>query len=441
MANYLSAPDYNAGIFYGPTSYSTPSYPAGVYLSLSDWGTYQQQFSAIQAAQNAAVAAIAAAGGTGDQAAAAATKAAAAATQTITASLPTSSQPPTLPGATPPPASTSTHAAASTAQSRSQFTAALDAGLFGGGYCDEFPDDPACWSYCDPYDPTCGQGGGYGGGGSSSTTIIEQGLSATDVNGIVNGALSGLWGVLVTSIDAVIVAVISQIQKAVTALGQALQAAYQILSRLGGFILNLLKTIWDDVVKGLVRALQDIRQLLKDLYDDVIKPALAALQQIRQRLLDIYTRLIRPLILIIQRLRQFLAILKLFHIGFATKLDNALADIQRRITQPLFFLLSYVNTVANWLNLILTAGYLLQRPLWLFSLNAYKGSTINLLTNAMTVPVSAADLSAAQAASAPPTPAQASADTLNYLQNDSGPVADYAGMLDPQFQQWLTLGF
>lgn len=441
MANYLSAPDYNAGIFYGPTSQSTPSYPSGVYLSIGDWDNYQVQATAINQASAAAVAAVVAAGGTGDQAVAASAKAAAAANQTIAAGLPTSSQPPTLPGATPPPATTTTTTAAATAAAKSTFTAAIDAGLFGGGYCDQFPDDPSCWSYCDPYDPTCGQGGGGGGGGSSSTTIIEQGLSATDVTGIVNGSLSGLWGILVTAIDAEVAAVVSEIQKAVTALGQALQAAYQILSRLGGFILNLLKTIWDDVVKGLVKALEDIRQLLKDLYNDVIKPALAALQQIRQRLLDIYTRVIRPLILIIQRLRQFLAILKLFHIGFATKLDNALADIQRRITQPLFFLLSYVNTVANWLNLILTATYLIQKPLWMLSLKAYQGSTINLLTNAMTKPVSDADLAAAQAANAPVTAAQSSADVTQYLQTNTGAIADEGAQQTTFFQQILTQGF
>ena len=93
--------------------------------------------------------------------------------------------------------------------------------------------------------------------------------------------------------------------------------------------------------------------------------------------------------------------------AFAQKLDSYLADLEARITKPLFYLLSFVNGVANWINLIVTAGYLLQKGLFLNSLNAYIGEALNLQINAMNAPPSAAAIAAAQQANAVPTAAQA----------------------------------
>jgi hypothetical protein len=103
--------------------------------------------------------------------------------------------------------------------------------------------------------------------------------------------------------------------------------------------------------------------------------------------------------------------------------------------------LSYVNGVANWINLILTVGYLLQKPLWLNSLKAYSGSTLTLQLNAMTTPVDPAALAAANAANAPPTPEQSSADFQTYLQTGGGNNADAIAQNSTLFQQILEQGF
>ncbi|MFZ1009330.1 MAG: hypothetical protein WAN65_20985 [Candidatus Sulfotelmatobacter sp.] len=306
-----------------------------------------------------------------------------------------------------------------------------------GSYCDDFPDDPLCTLFNTQQDP----GNQPIVVGPTSVVIdVTQGISATDVDGIVNGALGDLWDAVVGAVDAVIAEAVGAIQNALTALGNALKAAYAILSRLAGFILNMLKSLWQDVVKGIVAVLQDIKQLLDDLYKDVLAPIVNGIGNIRQALLDVYQRFIRPMLIVLQDLRKLLAILSLFHVSFAQKLDAKLTQLEAKITQPLFYLLSFVNGVANWINLIITAGYLLQKSVFLNSLQAYIGESLHLQINAMNPPPDPARVAATLAANTPPTAAQSAADFSQFISSDTGPVAAAIAVQIPLFDQYLSQG-
>lgn len=310
----------------------------------------------------------------------------------------------------------------------------------GGGY--PFLGGPA--SYCDLYsdDPLCDLWGGGGvtivtGGGStsvSSINVIQEGITSVDVDQIVTGSLSGLWAAAVSVIDAALLAVVQGIQAAITGIGNALKAAWAVLSRLSGFILSFLGTLWQDIVKGIIGALHDLRLLLGDLYNNILKPLAQAMAQVRNWILEQYKRWIRPLLIILQNIRRVLAILKLFHLKFASKLDSVIADVQLRLTQPMFWLLSYVNSIANWVNLIVTANYLLQKPLFLWSLKAYVGESLNMQINAMNPPIDPAALAASQAAGTVRTAAQSNAELTQFLTTRTGPmtntIATYSPVLD-----------
>lgn len=345
--------------------------------------------------------------------------------------------PTTTPTTTPttPPTSTPTFTPQPLPGKENLVATALAAGLTSGtgGYCDLFPDDTFCGGY-----------GNYGGlnppfeGGS--TTIVDTGVTGSDVTNAINSALSGLWAAAVGAIDAVVAGAINGIQKAITALGNSLLSAWQILSRLGGLLLNFLRTLWTAVVKLIVTALQQLQTLIKDLYDRVLKPALQALHSIRQKIIDIYTRVVRPLIIVIQDVRQVLAVLKLFHIGFADKLDKTLADLEQRISAPLLLLLRYTNQVANWINLISTAGYLLQKPIFMGSLNAYKGSTFNLLANSVNKTPSPAAAAALQTAGTIPPAQQTASDFAQYAASGSGAMADSINAQIAAFKSYTSQG-
>jgi hypothetical protein len=304
-----------------------------------------------------------------------------------------------------------------------------------GSYCDDFPDDPLCDIW--------GGGGGivFGGGSTGSVyqpVIIQEGLNATDVHGIVDGALDTVWSAVVGAIDSIVLVAIAAIQDALTALGNAIKAAFAMLSRLGGFILNAITAMLRGLLSSILQVLQDIRNILKKLATDVLLPLAKGIIAARDRLIKIYQQLIRPLLIWMQDVRRVLNILAIFHVPFAQKLDGKLADLERRLTAPLLLLLRYTNQVANWMNLITTAGYLLQKPMWLWSLNAYKGESINLLANAMNTPATAAVKAQASAPFTLGDATQSKAQLTTYLQTGTGDFAVPIAQASATFDQFIA---
>jgi hypothetical protein len=287
-------------------------------------------------------------------------------------------------------------------------------------YCSQYPFDPICSTWYN------GVGGiGYSGGAGGVTAVVVNQPSSVnaDVSGVVNTALGGLWAATQQATDTAFSAFDNEVNTALTSIGNALSAAWNGLAAFGGMILTLLGSLWKSILKGLIAAVQEIKKLLGDLMDNVITPALQGLAKARQWLMDFYRNWIRPVLLVLQWLRLMLTILRAFGVKFAGKLDTALTDIQSRITGPLFYLLTYVNGVANMINLIITANYLIQKPIWLWSFSAYAGESINLQMNAMNQPLSDAG-KAAIAASGPPQPATQSISDFNvYLTAGTGAIA------------------
>lgn len=311
-------------------------------------------------------------------------------------------------------------------------------------YCSAFPTDPACWN-------SFSGGGSDDGGGNFPapisvfvepvTVIINQnGLTLADVASRISGALSTAAVAIATAVDSVVATAIRGIQAALNAIGNELMSVFHLLSRLAGYILQFLKGLLLDVVHGIVAALSAIGRMLKDVFAHGIMPALQALQKLRNYLMQIYQRFLRPLLVVIQDIRKVLAILRAFHVGFATKLDNALADIQSKISTPLLYLLRYTNAIANYINLILDARLLLQKPLFLASLNAYKGSSINLLINSMNPTPDPAAIAALQASTPQLTPAQATDQMNQLLQSNSGPLAAPVAQQVTAFQSYIGQG-
>lgn len=348
---------------------------------------------------------------------------------------------PPLPIPTPTPATpkTPTSPATSPANPKGLVPHFIGVGPGIGTFCDMFPDDPTC----DLWFGLIGLGGGDGGTSVTNETVVvyNAGLVASDVHAIVNDALSGLWGAVVSAVDVVLGSAITGIQNAVTALGNALKAAWNILTRMAGMMLNFLGHLFYEVIHGLVRAIQDVTSWLKDLYDNVLKPALEMLQRIRATLLKLWTRFVVPVLVVIQDIRRVLNILAAFHVKFAAKLDQKLAELEGKITRPLLLVLGAVNSVANWINLIITAGYLLQKTIFLNSLKAYVGSAINLQLNAMGKNVDAAAIAAANQR-AEFTPAKQSADDFaQFLSDGTGTFASISATQKAQLDQYLQGNF
>lgn len=145
-----------------------------------------------------------------------------------------------------------------------------------------------------------------------------------------------------------------------------------------GWSLIALGKLWVRVVRPLLEAVKNIIDDIRRIYDRVLKPLFTTIEKIRRHILQIYERFVRPVIVAIQRVRKALYILRLLGFKFAEKLDRRLAELESRITGPLLEVLRQVNTMGGWLNVVLTAGGLLQGPTLVNSLAHYADDWIRL---------------------------------------------------------------
>lgn len=208
-----------------------------------------------------------------------------------------------------------------------------------------------------------------------------------------------------------------------TGLGAALNALWQHVQCLSKKIWDYVKKLAEDFVTLVTKALPNI---------------MSAIRKIRQVMRDIYKNWIGPLLAWIQLARKYLAILKLFHVKWAGAADKWLVTLQTRIIGPYLYVLSAINGVANWVNVILTAGAILQRPVFINTMFAYQQDWINMWWQAQQAGPPASTLPGAPPSTPPPTPAQSTAEFQQYVQSDTGPIADQAAAALTAFQQTIA---
>jgi hypothetical protein len=192
------------------------------------------------------------------------------------------------------------------------------------------------------------------------------------------------------------------------ALGKLLQAFHDIW-------VGFLSALWD-IVKWLKRALLWVIQ--------VGLPRLAqAIRNLRQLLNTIYKRYIRPALAYLQLVRKYLAILRLFHVPFADKLDRILVRIQGRIIGPYLYVLRTLNGIGNWTNIIIRADARIQRPVFINTMYAYQADWINMFWVGQQSTAGAALLPPSAPEAVSPTPEQVKADFQLWVETGGGPYA------------------
>lgn len=131
-----------------------------------------------------------------------------------------------------------------------------------------------------------------------------------------------------------------------------LVALVNILVQLFKTISSFLKTVWENYIKPGINWLLTHVQKVRDWLKRTLKPVLAFFQRLKRwydtHVLAQQLRVLR----MIQTIRRFLSILRIFHIHWADKLDQALADVQNRIQQSIAFVRGILNQVINTLALV-----------------------------------------------------------------------------------------
>jgi hypothetical protein len=186
-----------------------------------------------------------------------------------------------------------------------------------------------------------------------------------------DGGGTGL-GDLLSGIGSIIDAVIADIIAVLKFLASILVAVFNFLVKLISALfkfntdgelglLDGIRKIWQFILLKVIGPIIALFKTIIGWLQHVLKPILDYLKKVRAWYDDYYKRVLRPLLTLITRIRQVLAFFKLFHVKWATVLDNFLASVQNRIVTNFNRLRGYTNYLLSWVQIFFDPRYLLRR--------------------------------------------------------------------------------
>jgi len=153
-----------------------------------------------------------------------------------------------------------------------------------------------------------------------------------------------------------------------------------------GVLLKAVDQLWSGPLKSMIQRLLDVLRKLRDLAQRGLVNLARAMHKVREWMDEYYDKYARPVLQYIQLVRQYLAILRLFNIKWADKLDGILGRIQAKIFEPYLYIMRQINGLANWINVILTISGTFQAPLWINSAKRYDSYGRRILLNSLARP-------------------------------------------------------
>jgi len=171
---------------------------------------------------------------------------------------------------------------------------------------------------------------------------------------------------------------VSQLRDSVVQLGDATyRFTWSVAVGLGA-MLNAIHELFVNFLDKVWNAIKSILKALGHVFQELLPKILDFIRRLRKLLNQIYAKWIRPLMQYLSVIRRLLAILRLFHVKWAAKLDGYLVLIQSRIIGPFLWVMRQINGVANWVNLIITTRATIQRAVMIRSLWENSGSLVRI---------------------------------------------------------------
>lgn len=213
-------------------------------------------------------------------------------------------------------------------------------------------------------------------------------------------------------------AVAAAIQQTTALLWTIAYAFGKLLQWVHDAFVGFLTTLW--------QLLKKIAGWMKELFTNVLPKLLNVINRLRQFLNQIYLKYIRPILVWLQYFRRFLAILSLFHITWATKLDQWLVKLQGKIIAPYLYVLRTLNGIGTWVNLVVTAQGVIQRAVFVNTMYAYQADWINLWWTAQSATVASFPLAPPGSSDQGAPLSQVSAEFSLWVQTGTGEFAQPA---------------
>lgn len=154
-----------------------------------------------------------------------------------------------------------------------------------------------------------------------------------------------------------------------------------IVSRLGSFLVSTgavfarvwdaFKIVWSDVLKPALVWVDTWVKRIHTWLVDTFRPVFDYLRELRERIMSLYRTFVRPVLDTIDFIRAVDQVLLQFHITWLQGIDRILTDLERRITEPIQWLLRQLTTVQNVLDAIVDGFGFFQRYALVASLRKY----------------------------------------------------------------------
>jgi hypothetical protein len=199
---------------------------------------------------------------------------------------------------------------------------------------------------------------------------------------------------------------------------------------------DALTGLWERVVVPVIREIDSWYERFRGWLARVVAPLVEWAQRVRDELTLIYRRFVRPILDVIDTTRRVLDILAKLHVPFAAQLDQYLTEAEQWFASEWLRLTGYVNRILDTLDGLLTFDGLLQRFVFIRTLERDAFFVWNVLRNAHTRQLTDAERYKIARATEYPDVKTATDDTAAWLKGDA---ATYADTLDAAVDTWVEM--
>lgn len=214
-------------------------------------------------------------------------------------------------------------------------------------------------------------------------------------------------------------------------LARSIVAIGKFFGRLWGW----LRRFYTDVIKPIIRKIDQFIQWLQRTLKRIFGPVLELLQKIRKEIQKFYDKFLKPILDVIDALRLVLRGLSVLGVDWARELDAKLARLQQLLTEPILQAIKRINEIAGWIDRIMTLDGLFQRLAFLRTLGALQRPIIRWAWNSQSTPVSSGEIDAAKRKNKPRSAGEIRAAVNEYSQFGGGP---FAARINENRTAWRT---
>lgn len=252
------------------------------------------------------------------------------------------------------------------------------------------------------------------------------------------GTLSGLLSSVATLIRNAIIYLLSVVQAVAVVLANVAVAIATFVWRLMLVVGRWARHVWERYIRRGILSIWAKYQELVAWLERVLGPVIRVIRRIRAILDYWFFRIFGPIINLIQRLRIMIAVLKIFGVKWARRLDERLLRLEGKIAGAFLAVRRKLNEVVTTINLVLDPELLLRGSVIGNSLLKYLGAIRRIIRSGGARPLTASEEESqkewrAALARGPDLPAS----NLNPQEHFSRPLAAMSESVDAGAEEML----